>query len=300
MHDKLKDSEYPGLEQVASETKSEPRTIRPSCEKGGGPVSGGQAATGRTWRTTPSRARGELREERIGLMGRSVVLAGAVRCPRCSLPPRWCVCDLLPPVATRLEVHVLIHRHEHHKPSSTGRLVARAVSGAACHVYQRATRSHPAAGFPVAAVTAGREPWILHPGGEPLPVADHDGAAGQPVILLDGTWRQAGEMLRACEGVGRCVRLPAAGAEPGRYWLRDQPAPDRLSTAEALLGVFRVRGEAEAERGLRLHFELHVFAMLLARGRREMAERYLGHSPLLEAAPEAIARLDARRPGPAA
>ena len=229
-------------------------------------------------------------------MGRSVVRAGAVRCPRCSLPPRLCVCDLLPPVATRLAVHVLIHRHEQHKPSSTGRLVARAVTGAACHVYQRATRAHPAAGFPDAAVAPGREPWILHPGGEPLPVMDPAELPGQPVILLDGTWRQAGEMLRACEGLGRCVRLPDADAEPSRYWLRDQPARDRLSTAEALLGVFKARGEIEAERGLRLHFELHVYAMLLARGRREMAERYLGHSPLLDAAPEAVAILEARGP----
>lgn len=232
-------------------------------------------------------------------MGRSVVLAGAVRCPRCSLPPRWCVCGMLPPVATRLAVHVLIHRHEHHRPSSTGRLVARAVTGAACHVYQRATRCHPASGFPGAAVTPGREAWILHPAGEPLPVAAAaDMPDGQAVILLDGTWRQAGEMLRACEGIGRCVRLPDAAAEPSRYWLRDQPAADRLSTAEALLGVFRSRGETAAEHALRLHFELHVYATLLARGRREMAERYLGHSPLLAAAPEAVARLDARRPGP--
>jgi hypothetical protein len=36
--------------------------------------------------------------------------------------------------------------------------------------------------------------------------------------------------------------------------------------------------------------------MLLARGRREMAERYLGHSPLLDAAPEAVAILNARGP----
>ena len=229
-------------------------------------------------------------------MGRSVVRAGAARCPRCSLPPRWCVCDLLPAVATRLQVHVLIHRHEHHKPSSTGRLVARAVIGAACHVYQRATRFHPASGFPADAVAPGRVPWVLHPRGEPLPAADPADPPGQPVILLDGTWRQAGEMLHACEGIGRCVRLPDAGAEPSRYWLRDQPAMDRLSTAEALLGVFAARGEVEAERGLRLHFELHVYAMLLARGRREMAERYLGHSPLLDAAPEAVAILAARGP----
>ena len=231
-------------------------------------------------------------------MGRSVVLAGAVRCPRCSLPPRWCTCDLLPPVETRLAVHVLIHRGEHGKPSSTGRLVGRAVTGAACHVFQRETRFHPAAGFPADAVAAGRELWILHPGGEPLPPAPvavgERPRAGIHVLLLDGTWRQAGEMLRAVESMGKRVRLPEAGEHRSRYWLRDQPAPMQLSTAEALMGVLRGVGDHEAERRLRLHFELHVYATLLARGKREMAERYLGHSPLLTEARDVLDQLHAR------
>lgn len=231
-------------------------------------------------------------------MGRSVVLAGAVRCPRCSLPPRWCVCDALLPVETRLPVHVLIHRQEHAKPSSTGRLVARAVVGATTHVYQRATRFHPAAGFPHDAVETGRDLWILHPHGAPLAApAARDNVPPPHVLLLDGTWRQAVEMLRAVEGRGRCVRLPDdATREPSRYWLRDQPAAAKLSTAEAVMWMLHAAGDLEAERLLRLHFELHVYATLLARGRREMAERYLGHSPLVTTAPEAIDRLHARRP----
>jgi len=202
---------------------------------------------------------------------------------------------MLPPVETRLAVHVLLHRHESQKPSSTGKLVARAVSGAASHVYQRETRFSPAA-----TVTADRlgpegEVWILHPNGDPLPLAAGASAdsshARRHVLLLDGTWRQSGEMLRTVEGMGRCVCLPHASDEPSRNWLRDQAEPEQLSTAEALMGVFRAVGDHGAEHGLRLHFELHVYATLLARGKREMAERYLGHSPLLADAPEALAHL---------
>jgi len=230
-------------------------------------------------------------------MGRSVVLAGATRCPRCSLPPRWCVCDAIPPVHTHLRVHVLIHRGEQHRPSSTGMLVARVVAGAACHVYQRETHFFPASGFPTDAREAHQELWILHPSGDPLTA--HTTAAsespGPQIVLLDGTWRQAGEMLRSVEGLGRCVSLPEAAVAPGRFWLRDQPAPTHLSTAEALLGVFRAVGDDAAERRLRLHFELHVYATLLSRGRRELAERYLGLSPLRAELPEFLDRLHARR-----
>jgi len=116
------------------------------------------------------------------------------------------------------------------------------------------------------------------------------------VLLLDGSWRQAGEMLASVHGRGRCVRLPAAAtSEPSRYWLRDQAKPEQLCTAEALMGVLTAVGEPEAAQKLRLHFELHVYATLLVRGHRELAERYLGHSPLLTEAPDALSRLHARR-----
>lgn len=231
-------------------------------------------------------------------MGRSVVLAGAARCSRCSLPPRWCICDALQPIQTQLAVHVLIHRHEQRKPSSTGKLVARAVVGSRSHVYQRGTRFFAVSDWPGDTVKRDEDVWILHPAGNPLP-----GTRGSPhsefrprknILLLDGTWRQAGEMLRSLDGVGQRVRLADAVNAPSRYWLRDQPGPGQLSTAEALMGVFRAVGEHEAERHLQLHFELHVYATLLARGKREMAERYLGCSPLLNEAPAAVDDLHSR------
>jgi len=233
-------------------------------------------------------------------MGRSVVLAGAARCPRCSLPPRWCTCDAFPVVQTHLAVHVLIHQHEQRKPSSTGNLIARSVAGAACHGYQRLSRHFPASSLPAEAVDSTREFWVLHPSGEPMPtassVADGSRGVGIQLLLIDGTWRQAGEMLHTVDGLGRCVRLPDATAAPSRYWLRDQPAPGHLSTAEALVGVLHTVGETTAARQLQLHFELHVYATLLARGKREMAERYLGHSPLLTEGRDVLDRLHARRP----
>ena len=229
-------------------------------------------------------------------MGRSVVLAGAARCARCSLPPRWCTCDMLPPVTTRLDVQMLIHRLEQCRPSSTGTLVGRVVTGAVCHVYQRGNRFFEARGFPADALEPGRELWVLHPSGDPLPEPAPPPQPLPAVLVLDGSWRQAGEMLASVQHRGRCVRLPdAATSEPSRYWLRNQAHPEQLCTAEAVMAVFRALGEHDAGRGLRLHFELHVYATLLVRGHRELAERYLGHSPLLTEAPDALARLHARR-----
>lgn len=232
-------------------------------------------------------------------MGRSVVLAGAARCPRCSLPPRWCTCGMLPPVETRIAVEVLIHRLEQCRPSSTGNLVCRAVAGTVCHVYQRGNRFFSETGYPADARKHDQELWVLHPSGDPLPPtapADSTAQLRPTVLLLDGSWRQAGEMLASMQGRGRCVRLPdTATSAPSRYWLRNQAQPEQLCTAEALMGMLTAVGEPEAAQHLRLHFELHVYATLRVRGHRELAERYLGHSPLLTEAPDALDRLHARR-----
>jgi DTW domain-containing protein YfiP len=203
---------------------------------------------------------------------------------------------MLPPVTTRLDVQMLIHRLEQCRPSSTGTLVGRVVTGAVCHVYQRGNRFFEARGFPADALERGRELWVLHPSGDPLPEPAPPPQPLPAVLVLDGSWRQAGEMLASVQHRGRCVRLPdAATSEPSRYWLRNQAQPEQLCTAEAVMAVFRALGEHDAGRGLRLHFELHVYATLLVRGHRELAERYLGHSPLLTEAPDALARLHARR-----
>ena len=180
---------------------------------------------------------------------------------------------MLPPVETRLTVQVLIHRLEQCRPSSTGKLVGRVVAGAACHVYQRGNRFFPATGYPADALEPGRELWVLHPSGDPLPeLAATEAAGPQPhpaVLLLDGSWRQAGEMLASMHGRGRCVRLPAtATSEPSRYWLRDQAKPDQLCTAEALMGVLEAVGEPDAWQQLAFaHYqrqewrECHAFAV---------------------------------------
>lgn len=227
-------------------------------------------------------------------MGRSVVHAGAPRCAGCCLPARWCVCGLLPPVETRLAVHVLIHRAEAHRPSSTGRLVGRAIPAARTHVYQRDTRFFARTGLSTEALDADRETWILHPAGEPMPsLAGGTGARLPQVVLLDGSWRQAAEMLRSVDGLGKRVRLPDTAAGESRYWLREQRDEARLSTAEALAAILAATGEGGAAERLHEWFELHVWATLRSRGRREAAERYLGASPLL-GMPAVLARFDGR------
>ena len=248
-------------------------------------------------------------------MPRSVVLAGTTRCDRCLLPPRWCICSALAMVTTGIEVDVLLHGREQWRPSSTGKLIARCVTGASCRIYERHDRQRrpPApdlgGSVPHASATsspprgplAAEDVWILHPRGEPLPASDEGMGEAIPavpprrVVLLDGSWGEAEEMLRAVEQVGRRVRLSLSGQS--RFWLREQRDTDHFSTAEALLAVFQAAGDRAAESQFRLHFELHVYATLRARGHKQLAADYLESSPLPKAIPAFLAALDTRRPG---
>lgn len=240
-------------------------------------------------------------------MPRSVVLAGAERCPACRLPRRWCLCDALDPVETRLTVDILIHRREQWRPSSTGLLLARSIRGARLHVHRPDPRTRDAPTLPEAVLRSGGPCWVLHPRGEPLPDRRTAPSPGDParVVLLDGNWREAGEMVRllqaAAEGIGdgggdslRFVSLPMDA--PGRYWIREAPAPGHRSTAEACLAILEAVGESEAAARLRLHFELHVWASLRARGLRARADAFLAGSPLSTAVPALIAALETPRP----
>jgi DTW domain-containing protein YfiP len=219
-------------------------------------------------------------------MARSVVLKQTPRCPGCQLAPRWCICAGLREVACPLRVDVLQHFMESYRPSSTGHLLSRVLPGAGRHIF-RAER--PLARADIA--RPGRELWILHPNGEPLP-ANAD-PAGLQVLLLDGTWIQAAEMARVTGSWGRRVSLPMSGRS--RYWLRTQSGAGRFSTAEALIFLLGALGLGAAQAQLRVQFELHVYASLCARGHKQRAADYLADSPLRAALPEVLERISPRR-----
>lgn len=220
-------------------------------------------------------------------MSRSVVLKSQPRCVGCHLPPRWCICAGLHGVALPFEVDVLMHHREQWRPSSTGHLVVRSVAGSRRHVWR------PERGMQADDVrAAGRELWILHPHGRPMP-ADV-APEGVQVLLIDGAWKEATLMAREVSGWGRLVSLPMAGES--RYLLRTQQSGGRFSTFEALLFLVAAFGLADAHAALRLQFELHVYAGLRARGSKAAAEAFLEGSPLRTGLPELIAQLKVRRP----
>ena len=220
-------------------------------------------------------------------MARSVVLQTTRRCDRCRFTPRWCICAAFEAITTPLQVDVLIHHREFHRPTSTGRLINRLLPASRHHIFRA---NHVVVREVIEAPD--RELWVLHPRGEPVP-ADANPANLQ-VLLLDGSWREATRMAQSVTGWGRLVRLPEAGAS--RNHLRQQEQPGNYSTAESLVFLFAALGLKEEEAKLRRQFELHVYAGLRTRGAKAQAAEFLAESSLLQNFPELIAQLEVRRP----
>jgi DTW domain-containing protein YfiP len=222
-----------------------------------------------------------------GAMPRSVVLQSSRRCEQCQLPLRWCVCSAVKAIACPLQVDVLMHHREQWRPSSTGHLINRTIAGSRRHIWRRERKLTAAE-----VQSPGRELWILHPKGEPLPANVRPEAA--QVVLLDGSWREASAIAQEIGSWGRIIGLPMSGES--RYWLRSQADNGRFSTAEALLFLLKTLGLHAEHAHLFLQFELHVYASLRARGSKAAAEKFLEESPVGAAFPELLAQLDVRRP----
>ena len=220
-------------------------------------------------------------------MPRSVVLARTPRCEGCLLPPRWCICGGFRPIACPLAVDVLIHHREWWRPSSTGKLINRVIPDSRGHQFR-----HDLPLAPAMIARPGRELWIMHPKGDPLPAATRPESL--QVLLLDGSWREATRMLQTVGSWGRVFSLPMTG--PSRNGLRDQQGEGLYSTVEALLFLLCALGLDNAEAELRLQFELHVYAGLRARGEKVAAEKFLLDSPVREAFPELLRQLAEKRP----
>lgn len=199
------------------------------------------------------------------------------------------MCPAAETAACGLAVDVLMHHREVYRPSSTGNLIPRVLPEARVHLWRRERKLGAAE-----VRRPGRELWLLHPQGATLAPAALPPPETVQIVLLDGSWREASAMVREVVGWGRLVSLPMHGAS--RFGLRTQTEAGRFSTLEALAAVLASFGLHAAHEVLVRQFELHVYASLRSRGRKEEAAAYLADSRVLAPLAPFIAGLEVPRP----
>jgi DTW domain-containing protein YfiP len=160
-----------------------------------------------------------------------------------------CICALLPQIATRTRVLLVLHQLETRKTTNTGVVAARCLTNSAVVYRGRAPAGVEAETLEA---TLAREvtPVLLFPHASATPLADWPRADGPTVLVVpDGTWAQAARARRREAALARlpCVSLPDATAGVSR--LRAASRPGRLATLEAVaiaLGLLEGPEVAEA------------------------------------------------------
>jgi DTW domain-containing protein len=192
----------------------------------------------------------------------------AVRCRRCRLHERLCICGVISPIDTRTRVIVLVHKSEDRKSTNTGRIAALCLSNS--EVVVRGRPSHPMAPF---RWDDGSQPLFLFPHPTAVPITRF-AASGRPVTLVvpDGTWRQASKMLHRVPGLCDvpCVSLPDGA--PSAYRLRTALHTGGLATMEAVARAMGILEGPDVERALGVVFRVMVERTLWSRGQIAAAD----------------------------
>jgi len=147
------------------------------------------------------------------------------RCPACLHPPSTCLCDLVRPVHSRIELLILQHPLEELQAKNTARLLHLCLA-------------------PRSELLVGEQfgPGLLDPARLSAAALLYPGEGGGPwprgwqpsrLVLLDGTWRKSRKMLALNPALQALPRFSWAGPAVSRYSVRRAQRPDQLSTLEA-------------------------------------------------------------------
>ncbi|MBV7485731.1 tRNA-uridine aminocarboxypropyltransferase [Bordetella sp. BOR01] len=188
-------------------------------------------------------------------------------CRRCLRPLAHCLCSWIPSLGSRTRVLVLQHPEEARHALNTARLAVLGLRNASLHV----GRHFDADLWQV----AGYQPWLLFPGegAEVLAPADAADPAQAPPRLLvvpDGTWRHARQLLAAHPGLAALPRATLADGQLSRYRVRHAGHPQALATIEAVAAALDALEAPHSFVALLKPFEILVAGQIAAMGQ----ERY--------------------------
>ncbi|RWR02906.1 hypothetical protein ED28_05015 [[Pantoea] beijingensis] len=211
-----------------------------------------------------------LRAERLARATRPFLARGnrTVRCQRCLLPQKNCLCATLVPQHARSRFCLVMFDTEPMKPSNTGRLIADILPETLAFGWSR-TNPDPAL---LAAVQDKRyQPVVVFPESYADPerqVLNSPPTTGKPplFILLDGTWTEARKMFRKSPWLDKLPIMSLKVTVPSNYTLREAHGVGQHCTAEVASALLDQAGDTAAAMALTKHFSL-------------FRERYLAGKP---------------------
>lgn len=162
-------------------------------------------------------------------------------CYTCFRPTSHCVCGLVTPFTAHCGILILQHPNEWRKYYSTVKLVQRAVRNSAClrgvifdeNMLKKRLNS--------------REVYLLYPGANAANCEEVLLNADSTVVVIDGTWDEAGKIVYRNPILKTLPRLSFAKKLCSNYRIRKEPKEGCLSTVEAVGHLLRLNALAQGK-----------------------------------------------------
>lgn len=181
-------------------------------------------------------------------------------CPKCGRPKVVCYCAHIRPIRTATRVVILQHPRERTVAIGTARMASLCLTDAELIVgkeFRTSSALRRAIGDPA------RPPILLYPAADAVDVADVPPPGPVTLVVVDGTWRQAQNLVRHTPELQHIPRYAFRPEAPSEYRIRKEPAPHCVSTIEAIMYMLgALEGEPERFRALLEPFRAMVDAQI--------------------------------------
>jgi DTW domain-containing protein YfiP len=157
-------------------------------------------------------------------------------CYRCDKPACACLCARIPTVENRTPIVVVQHKRESRHALGTARIARLGLANVRVEVFaaDETSSEELPAWLPEGAA-------VLYPKKD-APDLEELTPAERPraLVVIDGTWHQARALYRDHRWLARLPAVKLTPRAPSRYRIRREPAPNYVSTIEAIVQALSV------------------------------------------------------------
>ncbi|NOI87652.1 DTW domain-containing protein [Vibrio sp. 99K-1] len=152
-------------------------------------------------------------------------------CPQCNKALKACICQWVTPLESNVELIILQHPSEEHRPMGTARILSLSLKNSVTIVGEDFSDNEQ---LNAMLADTQYQHVILYPSEHSAPVE----SVTRPnkklrVILLDGTWKKAFKMWQVSSNLHALNTVHLPKDLKGNYRIRKAPSENSLSTVEA-------------------------------------------------------------------
>ncbi|WP_261882768.1 tRNA-uridine aminocarboxypropyltransferase [Vibrio pelagius] len=158
-------------------------------------------------------------------------------CPQCRKALKACICQWITPLESDVELIILQHPSEEHRPMGTARILSLSLENSVTFIGEDFSEHEE---LNLLLSDPNYQYAILYPGESSVSVEQLSESSWngtdkpkRRIILLDGTWKKAFKMWQVSSNLQQLVTVHLPKDLKGNYRIRKAPSENSLSTVEA-------------------------------------------------------------------